>query len=177
MQLNYEKLGLPRGATVLESLYLAAPSAMVLRVRDKDTKRDQLYWRRVKGKERYKPLVAAEPLRTIRSIASDPSGSTLYFLRFVCTPALDGHGDGLDFEALYQTEVRQGAHAKELVSAASLRGASLAAILGVAGNPPALYCSVRRQNRNRKAPRYSLERLDLATRKFSEICSLPGVFL
>jgi hypothetical protein len=180
MKLNFEELGLPPRVRVAEISYLIAAKAIVVRVHHQDTGGDWLYWRSIEGEPRYRLLLPQEPQHTILSYVPDPTGSRLYVLKFSSTPTVDGKGMGMDFETLYEMEVRDGAQPVELASRATMGRDWIAAILAAGSDPPALYCSVGRH----EAPRpggasmaYGVERFDLSTRRFSPVCDLPGTFI
>ncbi|TMB15757.1 MAG: hypothetical protein E6J65_21140 [Deltaproteobacteria bacterium] len=180
MSLNFEELGLPPAVRLMEINYLVAAKAIIARVHHSETKCDWLYWRAVDEEPRYRVLLPQEPMRTILSYVPDPSGSRLYVLKCSCTPTLDGMGMGMDFEALYEVEVGRDATPKELMTRPAMGGNWIAALLGAGDNPAALYCSVARYESRTptgESVAYKLERLDLATRMFSHICDLPGVFI
>ena|SRR2546427_9759012 len=180
MKLNFEELGLPPRVRVAEINYLIAAKAIVVRVHHQDTGCDWLYWRPIEGEPRYRLLLPQEPQHTILSYMPDPTGSWLYVLKFSCTSTVDGRGMGMDFEKLYEIEVREGAQPVELVSKARMGRDWSCAILAAGNDPPALYCSVGRHEAPRpggESMAYSVERFDLKTRRISPVCDLPGTFI
>lgn len=180
MKLNFEELGLPPRVRVAEISYLIAAKSIVARVHHQDTGCDWLYWRSIEGAPRYRLLLPQEPQHTILSYVPDPTGSRLYLLKFSCTQTVDGKDMGMDFETLYEIEVREGAQPVKLVSKATMGRDWICAILAASNDPLALYCSVGRQEVPRaggESMAYGVERFDLSTRRFSPVCDLPGTFI
>jgi hypothetical protein len=177
--MTFKEMGLPAGAVIMRTVYVAGVNALVVQARTDQGIR--LYWRHARDRTIYKDVMSRTRSSAL-SFLAQPKGGGLYILSVTSRKkSIDGsQGEGFDFEGLYSVELRRNAVPRLLVSRASLNGGLPLAIMGATARPPLIYCSVVRYTPNARTVagcNTHVEAFNVTTKKFSRVCTLPARFI